>query len=69
MAWVDYKKAYDFVPHSWIKECMNMFSVAENVRKFLEKSMTKWQLSLASNGKDLGDVNVKRGIFQGDKVV
>ena len=68
MAWVDYKKAYDFVPHSWIKECMKMFGVAENVRKFLEKSMTKWQLSLTSNGKDLGDVNVKRGIFQGDSL-
>ena len=22
MAWIDYKKAYDLVPHSWIKECM-----------------------------------------------
>ena len=68
MAWVDYKKAYDFVPYSWIKECMKMFGVAENVRKFLEKSMTKWQISFTLNGKDLGDVNVKRGIFQGDSL-
>ena len=39
MAWIDYKKAYDFVPHSWIKECMEMFGIAENMRTFLEKSM------------------------------
>ena len=31
MAWIDYKKAYDFVPHSWIKECMEIFGIAENV--------------------------------------
>ena len=31
MAWVDYKKAYDMVPHSWIKECLNMFGIADNI--------------------------------------
>ena len=36
MAWIDYKKAYDFVPHSWINECMEMFGIAENVRNLLE---------------------------------
>ena len=25
MAWVDYKKAYDLVPHNWIIGCMKMF--------------------------------------------
>ena len=25
MAWVDYKKAYDMVPHSWILEVISMF--------------------------------------------
>ena len=39
MAWIDYKKAYDFVPHSWISECMEMFGIAENVRNFLLRSM------------------------------
>ena len=68
MAWIDYKKAYDFVPHSWIKECMEMFGIAENVRTFLEKSMEQWKLLLTSNGEDLGEVDVKRGIFQGDSL-
>ena len=24
MAWIDYKKAYDMVPHSWIIECLDL---------------------------------------------
>ena len=27
MAWVDYRKAYDLVPHSWIIECLEMFGI------------------------------------------
>ena len=29
---MDYKKAFDMVPHSWIKECLDLFGVAENIR-------------------------------------
>ena len=32
MAWIDYKKAYDTVPHSWIIECLDLFGVAENIK-------------------------------------
>ena len=63
MAWIDYKKAYDFVPNSWINECMKVFGTVDNVRNFLEKSMEQWKLSLAFNGEDLGEVDAKRGIF------
>ena len=68
MARIDYKKAYDFVPHSWIKECMELMGIAENVREILEKSMKQWKLSLTSNGNEIGDVKVNRGIFQGDSL-
>ena len=33
MAWIDYKKAYDMVPHSWIIECLDLF---ENIKKILK---------------------------------
>ena len=36
--------------------------------KFFRKSMEQWKLSLTSNGKDLGEVDAKRGIFQGDSL-
>ena len=69
MAWIDYRKAYDLVPHSWVNECMEMFGIAENLRTFLPKSMQQWRLSLTTNSEDLGEVNVRRGIFQGDSVL
>ena len=68
MAWIDYRKAYDLVPHSWVNESMEMFGIAENLRTFLQKSMQQWKLSLAANGEDLGEVNLKRGILQGDSL-
>ena len=52
MAWIDYVKAYDFVPRSWILECLDMLGIAVNVRSFLEKSMKKWKLLLTLNGSD-----------------
>ena len=31
MAWVDYRKAYDMVPHSWIIDTMGMVGLADNI--------------------------------------
>ena len=70
MCWIDnmYKKAFDMVPHSCILECLAMFGVAENVRVLLANTMKSWQTVLTSNGVNLGEVNIKRGIFQGDSL-
>ena len=48
MAWIDYKKAYDMVPHSWIIECLDLFGVAENIKSLLVNSMEKWKVMLCS---------------------
>ena len=66
MAWVDYKKAYDMVPHSWLLEVTKMMGVAPNVRELMENSMKKWKTDLSASGEQLGTVDIKRGIFQGD---
>ena len=47
---------------------MELMGIAENVRELLVKSMKQWKLSLTSNGNELGDVKVNRGIFQGDSL-
>ena len=52
-----------FIPHSWIVECMEFFGIAENVREVLQYSMKQWELTLTSNGEELGSVQIKRGIF------
>ena len=66
MAWIDFKKAYDMVPHSWILESMRILGVATNIIELVEKSMPSWKTNLFSDGKLLGSVKIKRGIFQGD---
>ena len=38
MARIDYKKAYDMIPHSWINHCLEMFVIA-NKAQGLNNSM------------------------------
>ena len=68
MAWIDYKKAYDMVPHSQIIECLDLFGVAENIKSLLVNSMEKWKVMLRSANSELGEVEIKLGIFQGDSL-
>ena len=66
MGWIDFKKAYDMVPHSWILETLKMFGVADNLVNIIKSSMPNWKTDLFASNKFLGSVNIKRGIFQGD---
>ena len=56
------------VPHSWILACLHMFKLAHNVFNLIEKSMSSWTVDLTSGGEMLGQVKIKRGIFQGDSL-
>ena len=56
------------VSHSWIIECLNLFGVAEIIKSLLVNSMEKWKLMLCSGNSELGEVDIKRGIFQGDSL-
>ena len=68
MACIDYKKAYDMVPHSWILESLQLVRVSDNILKFAKRSMANWQTELTSCGESLVKVNIRRGIFQGDSL-
>ena len=68
MAWIDYKKAYDMVPHSWIKEVIEILGVAGNIGGLLSSSMSGWKTQLMGGKDVLGTVDIKRGIFQGDSL-
>ena len=65
MNWIDYKKAYDSVPHSWILKSMGLVGVATNITLFMEKAVKMWNTTLTINGETIGEVKIKRGIFQG----
>ena len=66
--WIDNKKAYDMVPHSWIIKCLNLFGVLENIKSLLVNSMEKWKEILCSENSELDEVEIKRGIFQGESL-
>jgi len=66
LAWVDYRKAYDSVSHSWLLECLQMFKLHSSLQLFLSLSMKQWRTELTFAGDSLGVVNIRRGIFQGD---
>ena len=67
MAWIDYKKAYDMIPHSWILESLGLVQVSENIVEFIRKSMKNWNTNL-TYGEYLANFNIRRGIFQGDSL-
>ena len=68
MAWIDYKEAHDMVPHSQIIECLDLFGVVENIKSWLVNSMGKWKVMIWSRNSELGEVEIKLGILQGDSL-
>ena len=45
-----------------------MFCIVNNVQDFLNNSMKSWKLELNGSGEKLGEVDIRRGIFQGDSL-
>ena len=68
MAWIDYWKAYDMLPHSWILECLKDLGVNEEIRRLLEETMKSSRVELTCAQEVLGEVKIMRGIFQGDSL-
>ena len=68
MVWIDYKKAVHMVPHSWIKECLDLFGVAGNIKSLLANSMENWIVMLCARNSEFKEVDIERGIFQGDSL-
>ena len=72
MAWIDYKKAYDSVPHSWILECLELYKIHPSIRNLMTRQMKNWNTSIKlshENGEILiSDVEINKGIFQGDSL-
>ena len=71
-AWIDYKKAFDSVPHSWILACLRMYKINPVLTTFIEASMRQWKTNMVlvhdSGVLEMGPISIKRGIFQGDSL-
>ena len=66
MAWINYKKAYDMVPHSWIINSLKMYKISDKVINFIDKTMKTWRVELTAEGRRLAEAKIQRGIVQGD---
>ncbi|TWW59899.1 hypothetical protein D4764_06G0014290 [Takifugu flavidus] len=65
-AWIDYKKAYDSMPHTWILECLKLYNINRTLREFIQNSMKLWNTTLEANSKPIARVSIRCGIYQGD---
>ena len=68
MAWIDFRKAYDMIPHSWILKTLELVETARNIIELLRRGMQSWRTVLFSGENKLGKVNIKRDIFQEDSL-
>ena len=66
VAWIDYKNAFNSLPHSWIAKCLGTVGGSGNIRQFLRVAMAVWKTVLTVNGQVLDYVHISRGNFQGD---
>jgi hypothetical protein len=71
-AFIDYKKAYDSVPHSWLIKILKIYKINLDLVNFLSHVMTFWRttLNLSINNTKLKSepIQIKRGIYQGDSL-
>jgi hypothetical protein len=42
MAWIDYQKAFDSVPHSWVEKSIELVGVKRKIVRFCKLSVEKW---------------------------
>ena len=72
MAYIDYQKAYDSVPHSWIIESLKLYKVSKTIIAFLEHTICMWKTTLTLNHENgsikIENIQIRRGIFQGNSL-
>lgn len=73
IAYVDYKKAFDSVPHEWLLEVLRLYRIEPNIVNFLGHLMSSWKTKIklhASDGANIetDSIPIRRGIFQGDSL-
>jgi len=41
--WIDYQKAFDSIPHSWVEKSKEMVRVNSKIVKFCKLSVQEWE--------------------------
>jgi len=70
IAWIDYQKAFDSIPHSWVEKLTALGGGNSIIVRFCKLSMEKWNTRLFLKTKQeimqSQLIQIRRGIFQGD---
>ena len=59
MVWIDFKKADDIVPQSWIIDCLKMYVISNEDIKFIENNIKNWRVELKTGRKSLTEVKIQ----------
>ena len=51
--WLDYKKAFDSVPHSWIIESLKLANIPDEIIEVIKMLMCKWRTKIHLYGETL----------------
>ena len=66
-AWIDYEKAYDSIPHSWIEEVLHLYKIDPTTSNFIIQSMKTWKTKMYLHHKNstttTKTIPIRRGIF------
>lgn len=69
---IDYKKAFDSVPHSWLVRVLHLYRIDPDIIFFLKHAMSHWRTTLHLHYNNYtiqtDQIQIKRGIFQGDSL-
>jgi len=72
MVWIDYQKALDRVPQSWIIKFLELIGINNKVIAFTKKVMTYWRTRMRLHAEneliETEDIKIHCGIFQGDSL-
>jgi hypothetical protein len=69
IAWIDYQKAFDSVPNSWVEKSTEVIGAKSKMFRFCKLSMEKWKTRLHFKTKQeviqSQPIQVKRDFFRG----
>jgi len=70
--YIDYQKAYDSVPHSWLIKVLEIYKVHPALVMYLRHLMLAWRTVIQLNTKAVSivtqEIKINCGIFQGDSL-
>lgn len=69
--WIDFRKAFDMVPHKWINQMLKAIRAPVWVHRTVRGLIPKWEMEIAlqtPEGTTRFPISLERGIFQGDSL-